>query len=134
MPHLTHTGPFAGVPICGNLMGMHEKGNAHATYAPLNNTEWRKTVCPLCLAAWINSFDEHETLPPWATEILQFELKAQAPEDLRALAYARHRIEREAKKAQTAADRKAQADEMLAHFALAGSDRPEDDPHQQPLF
>lgn len=57
--HLTFTGVYAGEPICGAQR--HEGDQAvHMIYAPLDKPEFRATVCPNCLKAYIDSFEAEE--------------------------------------------------------------------------
>lgn len=57
--HLTMTGVYAGTPICGEVKEPHDEG-VHMIYAPLDNPEFRAKVCPKCLAAYVDSFEEDE--------------------------------------------------------------------------
>lgn len=59
MIHLTQTGPFAGVTLCGASRTEKElQGDrfAHAAYAPIEHPE----ICPECRKVWqlvLNSED-----------------------------------------------------------------------------
>lgn len=49
--HLTLTGYWAGVTLCGvprTADGLY----THAMYAPLANPAWRVKCCPACVASW----------------------------------------------------------------------------------
>lgn len=69
MGHLTLTGLHAGAPICGSAT--KTEGDMHATYAPLHLKDVRDTVCPACLQAYADSFDEDELpgAPTWVQEL-----------------------------------------------------------------
>lgn len=62
--HLTLTGAYAGSPICEMKFAEGDTG-AHLIYAPLDDPEFRATVCPECLKAYVGSFDvdELKTMP-----------------------------------------------------------------------
>lgn len=64
MLHLTHTGFYAGRPICGAERSPEDR-HIHAVYAPLDNAELRGQVCPDCLKVWTNSYDDDEPAPDW---------------------------------------------------------------------
>lgn len=68
MKHLTHTGPAAGLLLCGKP---RENGGEylHAAYAPLHRWEVRETVCKSCLATWLAFAFEGEQLPEWPTTL-----------------------------------------------------------------
>ena len=57
--HLTFTGFQSGQPICG---ATREPGGkyAHMIYAPIDNPNYRATVCPECLKAYVGSFEPEE--------------------------------------------------------------------------
>jgi hypothetical protein len=67
--HLTMTGVYAGQPICSAVKEPHDEG-IHMIYAPLDKPEFRSTVCPQCIAAYVDSFDEDEleSAPDWVKE------------------------------------------------------------------
>lgn len=67
--HLTMTGVFAGVSICG-VKAEGDTG-VHYAYAPIDNAEFRATVCPQCLMAHVESFtaDEMKDAPDWVKEM-----------------------------------------------------------------
>lgn len=58
--HLTMTGVFAGVSICGQR-AEGDKG-AHYIYAPIDTPEFRATVCPECLKAHVDSYTREEII------------------------------------------------------------------------
>ena len=70
MIHLTLTGFYAGQPICGSERKETDTG-VHCVYAPLIKDEYRATVCPDCLKAYANSYDEEELpgAPDWVKEL-----------------------------------------------------------------
>jgi hypothetical protein len=67
--HLTLTGYYAGMPICG--ADSKTDNDAHAVYAPLALPEYRATRCPACLKAYVDTFDPEElnTAPEWVREL-----------------------------------------------------------------
>jgi hypothetical protein len=52
--HLTMTGVFAGVSICGERADGDE--GVHYIYAPIDKPEFRDKVCPKCLKAHVGSY------------------------------------------------------------------------------
>jgi hypothetical protein len=69
MRHLTLTGYQAGQTLCGAERNGKE---VHASYAPLDNEEFRAATCPACLKEYAMSFEEDEiaSAPGWVKEIL----------------------------------------------------------------
>lgn len=67
--HLTMTGVFAGVSICG-VKAEGDTG-VHYAYAPIDNPQFRATVCPHCLREHVGSFTEEElkSAPEWVREM-----------------------------------------------------------------
>jgi hypothetical protein len=59
MIHLTHTGFYAGTPICGAVRDP-ENEHAHAVMAPLHIPEYRARVCSECLRVYAESYDAEE--------------------------------------------------------------------------
>lgn len=57
--HLTMTGIYAGQTICGALREGRDDG-VHMIYAPLDKPEFRATVCPACLKAFVSSYEPEE--------------------------------------------------------------------------
>lgn len=49
MRHLTHTGPWAGQPFCGQEKTSQD---AHPNPVALEKPHVRETFCKLCLAVW----------------------------------------------------------------------------------
>ena len=61
LTHLTFTGYYAGVPICGiNKESARLRGDlfVHAVYAPLDNKDIN--FCPACMLAWEDAQDDHQ--------------------------------------------------------------------------
>lgn len=56
--HLTMTGVFAGVSICGQRA--EGDTGVHYIYAPIDKPEFRATVCPECLKAHVGSYTHEE--------------------------------------------------------------------------
>jgi hypothetical protein len=56
--HLTMTGVFAGVSICGERADGDE--GVHYIYAPIDKPEFREKVCPQCLKAHVDSYTHEE--------------------------------------------------------------------------
>lgn len=56
--HLTMTGVFAGVSICGQRAEGDE--GVHYVYAPIDKPEFREKVCPECLKAHVESYTREE--------------------------------------------------------------------------
>lgn len=57
--HLTFSGVYAGQPVCGAVREGRDDG-VHMIYAPLDNPEFRATVCPACLKAFVGSYEPEE--------------------------------------------------------------------------
>jgi hypothetical protein len=69
--HLSETGLHAGRRFCGAARDDGSR-SVHAMYAPLQNPEFRGTVCEACLTAWaLEGYDEGETMPDYIVEVRQ---------------------------------------------------------------
>lgn len=69
--HLSETGQHAGRRFCG---AARDDGNrsVHAMYAPLQNPEFRASVCKACLTAWaLEAYDDGENMPAYIVEARQ---------------------------------------------------------------
>lgn len=69
--HLSETGLRAGHRFCGAARDGASR-SVHAMYAPLQNPEFRATVCDACLTTWaIEAYDDGETMPDYIAEARQ---------------------------------------------------------------
>lgn len=60
MIHITITGPYAGMPLCGcDREAEHIKGNTFAHVPYTNSAKWFacQDICPKCKEVW---FDDNE--------------------------------------------------------------------------
>jgi hypothetical protein len=65
MIHLSETGYNAGRRLCGSTSGE----SVHAMYAPLNNPEWRATVCASCMKTWADeAYEGGDEMPLYIQE------------------------------------------------------------------
>lgn len=62
MKHLSETGLHAGRRLC-----LAKDGESiHAMYAPLQNPDFRATVCPACLGIWAyEAYDDGDDMPEY---------------------------------------------------------------------
>jgi hypothetical protein len=68
MKHLTHTGYFAGKPLCGAARESSEVCE-HAVYVRLESRERIKSFCNGCLATWLAFAYDGDDLPNWPVSI-----------------------------------------------------------------
>ena len=70
LTHMTYTGYAAGNLLCNMVRNESIMSLVHASYAPLNNPEYRKQVCLCCLKVWADyAYDEVEEMPDYIREI-----------------------------------------------------------------
>lgn len=71
MIHLTETGVNAGRRLCPTDRSDGAQ-SVHAMYAPLENPEFRETVCPECLKVWaMEAYEEGDELPDYILAVRQ---------------------------------------------------------------
>lgn len=70
--HLTHTGPAAGLTLCG----APRNGPAyHAVYAPVEREDYRATCCASCIAVFARAWTGERDKPQWVKDVLGIEKK-----------------------------------------------------------